>query len=150
MSVIFLDHGGVLYLGEPFGDKILRDFDAECVKVLNSIILETDCELVISSDWKTWTSIEQMSEFYKSQGILKSPIGFTDKFVEYYDWNKLPNQRSFEIINWLETNDVDKWVVLDDLDMSNHIDNFIKIDPSIGLCREYYLEIIRKLKYDFL
>jgi hypothetical protein len=150
MNVIFLDHGGVLYLGEPFGDKILRDFDVECVKVLNSIILETDCELVISSDWKTWTSIEQMSEFYKSQGILKSPIGFTDKFVEYYDWNKLPNQRSFEIISWLETNDVDKWVVLDDLDMSNHIDNFIKIDPSIGLCSEYYLEIIRKLKYDFL
>jgi hypothetical protein len=146
MNVIFLDHGGVLYLGEPFGDKILRNFDVECVKVLNSIILETDCEIVISSDWKTWNSIEEMSEFYKSQGILKSPIGFTDKFVEYYDWDKLPSQRSFEIISWLETNDVDKWVVLDDLDMSNHIDNFIKIDPSRGLSYENYSEILTKFE----
>jgi hypothetical protein len=144
MNVIFLDHSGVLYLGKPFGDRILRNFDVECVKVLNSIILETDCEIVISSDWKTWNTIEQMSEFYKSQGILKSPIGFTDKFLEHYDWNKLPIQRSFEIINWIETNDVDKWVALDDLDMSNHLDFFIKIDPSIGLCSEYYSEIINK------
>lgn len=131
MKVLFLDHQGVMYLKEWPKTPNLVDFDKECVKVLNEIILKTDCEIVISSDWKLWVSLDEMQKFYLNQGIIKSPISYTTHFK--YELN-IQTQRSNEILDWLEHNVIDEWVVVDDVDMSSYINNFIHIkDIKLGI-----------------
>ena len=140
-SIIFLDHDGVIctYGGTRFNkmkkagivlinndvDVNLRfdNFDKKAIKVLNQIILETDCEIVVSSDWKLNCSLEEMGEYYINQGIIKKPIDFTPDFSKKFLSKMGENEslefiRSCEINNWLSNNNVDKWVVVDDLDLS--------------------------------
>ena len=74
MKVIFLDHDGVTCLSTEWGsrfknkeglDSTFDRFNDKAIKVLNKIIEETDCEIVISSDWRFHATLEQMQELYK-------------------------------------------------------------------------------------
>ena len=114
----------------------LVDFDSEAVKTLNSILIKTDIEIVVSSDWKLWVTLEEMREFYLKQGIIKKPISYTGKF-ERYIYEILNKQRSAEILQWLNFNEnITHWVSVDDLDMSPYLNNFVKTDSKIGLLEE--------------
>jgi hypothetical protein len=94
---------------------------------------DSDIEIVISSDWKYWVTLEEMQMFYEKQGIVKKPIAYTPKTL-VYSKNNYPKQRSVEIKNWLILNKVKKWVAIDDLNMCKYLDNFIWIDePEKGL-----------------
>src|SRR5690554_4610312 len=100
MKVIFLDHDGVICLPEQWGgrhkkarkyrkDKKLSydepvdvdarfdNFDEKCVDILNEIIEETECEIVVTSDWRLEATLEEMGTYYENQGIIKKPIDFT-------------------------------------------------------------------------
>ena len=94
MKVLFLDHDGVICLNNNFGTRFKKgksvrnmwekpvidrfdNFDKKAITVLNDIINQTDCEIVISSDWKRWATVEEMGEYYESQGIVKKPLDFT-------------------------------------------------------------------------
>lgn len=158
-KVLFLDHDGVICLGNNFGSRYKKqrkvynknnprplqselpynlrfdNFDKKAVKVLNSIIKETDCEVVVSSDWRYHCTLEEMGLYYKEQGIIKPPIGFTEKLKDFdpsiwqkkFRWYaKLEEERSLEIKHWLSKNpDVNSWVAVDDLNMSNFLSNFV-------------------------
>ncbi len=127
MKILFLDHDGVICLSSEWGsryknkeglDSVFDRFNEKAIKVLNEIIEETDCEIVISSDWRFHASLSQMRELYKIRGIIKQPIGYTG----YVKSNSadLEWARATEINNWLDTHDtksVMKWVAVDDLDM---------------------------------
>ena len=61
MKVLFLDHDGVICLSTEWGsrfnngdglDSLFDRFNPKAIKVLNQIIEETDCEIVVSSDWR--------------------------------------------------------------------------------------------------
>lgn len=132
--VLFLDHDGVICLSTEWGsrfknkeglDSAFDRFNDKAIKVLNQIIEETDCEIVISSDWRFHAPLEQMQELYRIRGIKKVPIGYTTtgldwkKFIGIYPDNELEATRSFEILNWLKNHpEVTKWVAVDDLDMN--------------------------------
>lgn len=123
MKVIFLDHQGVMYLKENTKPGMLSNFDHECVTALNEILNKTNAEIVISSDWKYWVKIEEMQKFYLDQGIIKSPISYT----------QTSNCRSNEILIWLDNNtSVSKWIAIDDMDMRS-LKNFIWITNSNGI-----------------
>ena len=100
MKIIFLDHDGVICLDNNWGSRkkkqdkwggrklsmSLREipleyrfdnFDKKAIDVLNEILETTGAEIVVSSDWKAWASIEQMGEYYEMQGIIKKPIAYT-------------------------------------------------------------------------
>jgi len=104
MKVIFLDHDGVICLYDNWGTRRKKqaewgglklsmsmlsipleyrfdDFDKKAVDVLNKILEKTDAEIVVSSDWKRWATVEEMGQYYESQGIIKKPISFTDSIV---------------------------------------------------------------------
>ena len=131
--VIFLDHDGVICLSTEWGsrlknkeglDSVFDRFNDKAIKVLNQIIEETDCEIVISSDWRFHAPLEQMQELYRIRGIKKVPIGYTTTGLDWKQFmtitpnNELEATRSFEILNWLEAHpEVTKWVAVDDLDM---------------------------------
>jgi hypothetical protein len=102
------------------------NFDEKAVKVLNEILEETGAEIVVSSDWKRWATVEEMGEYYESKGIIKKPIAFTDSILydDYDDFpwhnkSELEQTRSLEIAQYIGQNPViTHWVAIDDLNMS--------------------------------
>lgn len=145
MKILFLDHQGVMRL-DPVcwltGKPDLQDFDKAAVKNINNLIKETDCEIVVSSDWKLWVSLEEMKDFYISQGIIKSPIGYTpDKSSEIKSIDDLARLRVEEIQQWLNENHVSTWVVIDDLDLRK-LERFVFIeDVKIGMTKDSLREL---------
>ena len=149
MKIIFLDNDGVICLSNNWGERAKKwanfkrdnpevefenrpvicrfdDFDDKAVKVLNEILEETGAEIVVSSDWRLHATLEELGEYYESQGITKKPIAVTDIFKDIFpkEWNafrfraELELERSMEIGHWLENHpEVTHWVAVDDLDM---------------------------------
>jgi hypothetical protein len=155
MKVIFLDHDGVICLSNNWGGRSKKqkeygrkmsqgidelpvdvrfdNFDKKAIDVLNSILEETGAEIVVSSDWKRWATVEELGEYYEQQGIIKKPIDATSFFralqaegkipgFEDFRWDRneqLEQERHFEILNWLKDHpEVTHWVAIDDLNMS--------------------------------
>ena len=156
MKVLFLDNDGVICLSNNWGSRYKKareymiknnisehafmderkrnvlvrfdDFDKKAIKVLNEIIEETGCDIVVSSDWRLHANLEELGYYYMKQGIIKKPIAFTDIFQDIFpkEWNAfrfradLELERSMEIGHWLENHpEVTHWVAVDDLNMSS-------------------------------
>ena len=151
MKVIFLDNDGVICLSSNWGSRHKKqkewgkrklsmsnkeipveyrfdNFDRKAIKILNEILEQTGTEIVVSSDWRFHANLEELGEYYTSQGIIKKPIAVTDMFKDLYpaEWSggfrfraDLELERSMEINNWLENHtEVTHWVAIDDLNMS--------------------------------
>ena len=154
MKIIFLDNFGVLCLANKHGrirkkDELpsndefkphgkFNDFDKLAVQILNSILEKTGAEIVVSSDWKNWSSLDEMKQFYLSQGIIKIPIDFTPFFNRLQNPGNFSYQqkRCLEILNWLDNHsNIDKWVAVDDMYLE--LSNFVWVTRSDeGLCQE--------------
>ena len=149
MKVIFLDHDGVICLSTEWGGRFKKqnkwggrklsmttlempveyrfdNFNEKAVKILNEILEETGAEIVVSSDWKRWATVEEMGEYYESKGIIKKPIAFTPNLGQctWYDnwaWSSewdLEMTRVIEIKQYLHDHpEITHWVSIDDLDM---------------------------------
>ena len=168
MKCIFLDHDGVICLSNNWGGRSKKwakyrsanpeastdkmdapvsvrfdDFDEKAVRVLNQILEETRAEIVVSSDWKRWANVEEMGEYYESQGIIKKPIALTpnlgectwytnDVWVWSAKWD-LEMSRVIEIKQYLHDHpEITHWVAIDDLNMGRDeewknwgLDNFV-------------------------
>jgi len=127
--------------------KKLLDFDIDAISSINSIISETDCEIVISSDWKLWVGLSEMQNFYTEQGIIKKPIDYTLDYRSIiisgnsgYSTIDISKIRSKEINDYIKYNNLVTFVTIDDIDMKMHIERFIQIDPNIGI-KGYVKEI---------
>ena len=155
MKVIFLDNDGVICLSSNWGSRYKKareymikhdisdhafmderkrnvlvrfdNFDKKAIKILNEVIKETDAEIVVSSDWKLHANIEELGQYYESQGIVKKPIATTPNLEDFdpdsdglYRWKGwLERKRILEIEKYLEMNpDITHWVAIDDLNMS--------------------------------
>jgi hypothetical protein len=149
MKVIFLDNDGVLCLSSNWGSRYKKqskwggrklsitnreipveyrfdNFDKKAVKTLNLILDETGSEIVISSDWKHHATLEELGEYYLSQGIIKKPIAVTPNLGQctwYEDWVWLKQwdlemTRVIEIKQYLHDHpEITNWVAIDDLNM---------------------------------
>ena len=171
MKVIFLDNDGVICLSNNWGGRSKKwakyrsknpetsryiddapvevrfdDFDKKSIKVLNEILEETGAEIVVSSDWRCHANLEELGEYFLSQGILKKPVGVTKLLgqcnqPENYPWLRkwdVEQSRSLEILQYLfDYPEVSQWVAIDDLDMGKNgeewkdwgLDNFV-LTPS--------------------
>ena len=158
MKVIFLDHDGVICLSSEWGGRRKKqekwggrkfsmtmgeiplmyrfdNFNQKAIKILNKIIEETGSEIVTSSDWKRWSNLEEMGEYYESQGIVKKPIALTPNLGQctwYNDmvwvWSPqwdLEMTRVIEIKQYLHDHpEITHWVAVDDLDMGKNGENW--------------------------
>jgi hypothetical protein len=88
----------------------------------------TGAEIVVSSDWKRWANVEEMGEYYLSQGIIKKPIAFTPNLSECtnfdsetFPWSRQwdsEQTRTIEIKEYLHNHpEITNWVSVDDLNM---------------------------------
>jgi len=152
MKVLFLDNDGVICLSNNWGGRKKKwskyrsenpesssnlkdapvsvrfdDFDKKAIKILNEIIEQTGCEIVVSSDWKLHANLEELGDYYESQGIIKRPIATTPNiqnckvhgnlFIWSPRWD-LEQTRTIEIRQYLHDHpDITHWVSVDDLDM---------------------------------
>ena len=163
MKVIFLDNDGVICLSNNWGSRNTKrrkaglrssvpslelpvdirfdNFDKKSVKILNEILEETGAEIVVSSDWRFYATLEELGDYYTSQGILKKPIAVTGMFKDLFprEWSSLrfradlELERYMEINHWLENHpEVTNWVAVDDLNMSVDFlgDRFSSADDS--------------------
>jgi hypothetical protein len=149
MKILFLDNDGVICLSSNWGTRHKKqkkwgnrklsmsnksipveyrfdNFDKKAIQILNEILVETDAEIVVSSDWRLHANLEELGEYYLAQGIIKAPIGITKKLGEFdvpddFEWSRqwdLEQTRSFEIHQYLKDNpQITHWVAVDDLDM---------------------------------
>lgn len=112
----------------------LVDFDPSCVEHLNRLIELTDIEIVVSSDWKYWVTLDELQIFYANQGIVKPPISHTPKSDDF-TFHLLAEIRSKEISCWLEQNKgIERWAWVDDLDMRPFLPNSFFVEDETGIC----------------
>ena len=163
MKVIFLDNDGVICLSNNWGSRNTKrrkaglkvsvpyselpadirfdNFDKKAVKILNEILEETGAEIVVSSDWRLYATLEELGDYYTSQGIIKKPIATTEIFKDIFprEWSALrfradlELERYMEIDNWLKNHpEVTHWIAVDDLNMSVEFlgDRFSSADGS--------------------
>lgn len=125
------------------------DFDKKAIKILNEILEETGAEIVVSSDWKLHATLEELGDYYESQGIIKRPIALTPNiqhctvhgnvFMWSPQWD-LEQTRTIEIKQYLHDHpEITQWVSVDDLNMGKNgepwkdcwaIDNFVLTPKS--------------------
>jgi hypothetical protein len=156
MKIIFLDNDGVICLSNNWGGRTKKwakhrsanpesskllseapvdvrfdDFDKKAIKILNEILEETGAEIIVSSDWRFHATLEELGEYYISQGISKKPIGITKRLgqceqPEEFPWSRtfdLEQSRSLEIIQYLKDHtEITNWVAVDDLHMGIHVE----------------------------
>jgi len=152
MKVIFLDNDGVICLSSNWGGRSKKwsnyrsenpessndlrsapvtvrfdNFDKKAIKILNEVIEETGAEIVVSSDWKLHANLEELGDYYESQGIVKRPIAITPNLEDFdpdsagiYHWKGWKERaRILEIQKYLELHpEITHWVAIDDLNMS--------------------------------
>ena len=125
MKILFLDIDGVVLPFNVHG-KTRDDFDKKAVKVLNEIIEKTDCEIVISSDWRNHHDLNQLKNIFEYNGVIKKPIDTTPHSIKY-DMESLDVGRADEIQMWLDENkekyDIETYCAVDDLDLEDLGDN---------------------------
>jgi hypothetical protein len=138
IKVIFLDHDGVICLPNQWGRRtessedinlFFDKFDKKSVDILNEIIHKTDCEIVVSSDWRFKCKIEKMRELYKIRGIIKQPIDYTTinglEIDNNFRWDsnlEIEQTRYLEIKNYLKLNpNIKNWVAVDDMDLRKNL-----------------------------
>lgn len=149
MKIIFLDNDGVICLSNNWGSRFKKEsdfrgkntienrkelpvgcrfdnFDKKAIKVLNEIIEKTNANIVVSSDWRHHATLEELGEYYTSQGIIRKPVGVTKIFneceildgFEFIKGYGLEQERSIEIKQFLIDNpEITHWVAVDDLNM---------------------------------
>jgi hypothetical protein len=157
MKIIFLDHDGVICLDNNWGSRRKKqdkwggrklsmslkeipleyrfdNFDKKAIDVLNEILETTGAEIVVSSDWKAWATVEQMGDYYEMQGIIKKPIAYTKNLgqcsfqdTKSFIWSvtyDLEQSRYVEITQYLMDHpEITHWVSVDDLHMGRHVEN---------------------------
>ena len=134
--IFFLDIDGVLATSFQFNTNRKNyhpvhncyRFDKKCVGVMNDIIEQTNCDIVLSSDWKLHYIRQDMREIFAWNGLKCNLIGVTPRLpVEYYTLQLLAEQRALEILKYVEDHDITNYVAVDDLPLLNWLpDNFVQ------------------------
>lgn len=155
MKILILDHDGVLVTSQCYGTSNNKwgkpRFDSKCVEVTNKIIEATDCEIIVSSDWRHDYTLKEIRELYAEFGIIKGPIGYTPSSKTYGGMN-LDSGRADEINLWIKTYawKMDtKWVAVDDYKLGEYLyPNFVWCPNHMeGIKQTGILEkILEKLK----
>ncbi len=152
-NVVFLDIDGVLNSNfwienneRELSNGIL--VDRAKVKLLSTLIKETNAKIILHSGWRFWfdselkplrLEAENFLEILKNEGLQLDGVTPDLTTEEIRETKKFSLVKAQEILRWLSENkDVRNWVVLDDLYLHNEeVDKLqIKTDPSVGLSED--------------
>ncbi|MFW6246553.1 MAG: HAD domain-containing protein [bacterium] len=160
---LFLDLDGVLVTQSEFFCNPKRyhpefnctPFNKGCVGVFNSICEIIKPNIVLSSDWRIYYTLEQMNKIFIWNNVKYPIIDFTPNLWNDYDdgtFSRIEECRGNEILKYVDEKQIgDNYLVIDDLDLSKFIseDNFIRT-PKVkeGIKQTGILtKIVSKYKY---
>ena len=112
----------------------LDDLDPECVKRLDRLVREADCEVVISSSWRVVLTHERIAGFLKTYGFGGKVIDATT--TDYPLVAGRAPERGDQIALWMAANGVtdDEVVILDDsCDIQPLLHRHLRTDALTGL-----------------
>ena len=155
-KILFLDNDGVICLANNWGSRVKKRkkdkislvmndpdvdpkyrfdyFDKKAVKVLNQVLEETGAEIVVSSDWRLYATLEELGDYYLSEGIIKKPIAFTKRYIgcdkpDEFEWVRrtmYEQQRCIEVRQYLTDHpEITHWACIDDLELGE-VDSYGK------------------------
>jgi hypothetical protein len=149
-KIIFLDIDGVLATNKQYimnrkkfqeknewayENNVPYPFDKKCVEIFNEILMETDAEIILSSDWKLHWDLLPLHEIFHNNGVIKSPRMVTKN--DPVSFGNLELNRAHEIDLFLNNFNFVNYIVIDDLDVGRYLksgkDRFIKTKDSEGL-----------------
>lgn len=157
MKVIFLDIDGVLNSEEFLNNNPGKAIDKNGVGILKHIIDKTGALIVMSSGWRLWFDDNLMPKDGYSQCLYDILEEFNIKLfgkTPDFSTEEIRTRKTFshvkakEIIAWLdENNTVDKYVVIDDLDLRNDKinANLVRTNPKIGINEDDAKHVIAML-----
>lgn len=147
-KIIFLDVDGVLnndasveYYG-GFGGFFQEEdvvteqnirWDREAVDNLRLIVENTDAKIVMSSTWRTYLSVDKFREMFVVYGWSDAPV--IDRTPNFYSEIGRSPSRGIEVNAWINDNDVDRYVIIDDINqfLPDQQEFFINTWPLDGL-----------------
>ena len=133
MKVIFLDFDGVLL---PTSHYATEKADPKCVVTLNEITDQTQAKIVISSDWRHYGLIK-CQNYLEEWGVTGEVIGLTPSLTTKPHQESsiyLAVERWVEIRTWLDTHNVESFVILDDFwPMRELSHRYVKTKEEEGL-----------------
>lgn len=147
-KILFLDFDGVITTyksGWTFDDKKL--------KLLDLIIKETQCKIVISSSWRSKT-LEETLESLHFLPFIDKVVGVTPILelpIKQGEWEFDTPFRGLEVNAYLNSlNKKVRYVILDDDTdfLWSQKDHFIRTNPYTGLSEENVKEAIKILNKD--
>lgn len=148
MKVIFLDIDGVLNSDEFLKNNESEVIDRANVRVLKNIIDKTGAVIVMSSAWRLWFDDNMMPKDGYSQCLYDIFGEFDIKLfgkTPDFSTEEIRSKKTFsqvkakEIIAWLSEHEIiDKYVVLDDLDLRDEEVNahLIRTNGQVGITEE--------------
>ena len=101
--------------GDFFSGRGVYPFDGKCVEVLNGLLWQFECDIVVSSDWRLYCTLEELQEIFKLNGVVSEPIGVTDHHPT--SMSDMEKNRAGEITKYVKDNEVTKYIAIDDLDL---------------------------------
>lgn len=149
-KVLFLDIDGVLnsnFWNDSHKAEISDGtlIDEEKIKLLASLVKETDSEIILHSGWRFWfdtelkplcTEANKLVQLLEKENLYISGVTPDLTTEEIRKTKKFSLVKADEILLWINLhNSVTEWVVLDDLDLHNEQirRHQVKTDPTIGL-----------------
>ena len=125
---IFLDIDGVLATSHQYyinpkkwDDEYHRyRYDIKCVKIFNEILEKTNSIIILSSDWKLNYDIEMLNKIFEINSINTIVTDITPNFwgTKFKSIAQLEDCRAYEILKYVENNEIENWLAIDDLDLS--------------------------------
>jgi hypothetical protein len=132
-NYIFTDIDGV------FNTVNRTDWNPLSVQLYDELCEEFNLKPVITSTWRVKHSISELSRIFQYQGIQTDIYDFTPVITT--------EGRGGEIENWLQDNQYDNYIVLDDniRDIESYnLKNIVKCRGWLGFTKEEY-EICRNI-----
>lgn len=141
MKILFLDIDGVVNSirsataskGYPYPNKEYEKFDEIALHLIRLVCHITNTKIVLSSTWRFYINTIELGEQLGLPIIDETPKSF--------------KTRGYEIKQWLDNNDCEKYAIVDDYsDMLEEQQNFfVKTDPLNGLSYENYTQLLEIL-----
>lgn len=120
-------------------------FNKDCVDSFNDIIKDIDVDIIISSDWKRNFTLEQLRKIFNLNNVIKCPSNCTTSYI-MFDRIK---ERSYEIKKFIIEHNINKYIVVDDINMKDHFNNFILCNDVYGLkdikTKDEFINLINNL-----
>jgi len=142
VKVLFLDIDGVVnneYTRRKFGDLIT--LDPARVALVQRIVQNTGCEIVLSSSWRL---------FQLGRDEVESKVC---KFADITPFLRARTPRGYEIKAWLARHpEVEHYAILDDADsiLPEHRANFFQTTWETGLTEDIALAVERHLNGEMI